>query len=42
MMELWNHCENPYPFVPAEVLDARVRRGGGFHVVRERAVADDL
>src|SRR5277367_2037183 len=21
-MELWNHCENPYPFVPAEVLDA--------------------
>jgi len=20
-MELWNHCENPYPFVPAEVLD---------------------
>ena len=18
-MELWNHCENPYPFVPAEV-----------------------
>ena len=22
MMELWNHCENPYPFVPAEVLDA--------------------
>lgn len=22
MMELWNHCENPYPFVAAEVLDA--------------------
>ena len=22
MMELWNHCESPYPFVPAEVLDA--------------------
>jgi alkanesulfonate monooxygenase SsuD/methylene tetrahydromethanopterin reductase-like flavin-dependent oxidoreductase (luciferase family) len=22
MMELWNHCEAPYPFVPAEVLDA--------------------
>jgi alkanesulfonate monooxygenase SsuD/methylene tetrahydromethanopterin reductase-like flavin-dependent oxidoreductase (luciferase family) len=21
-IELWNHCENPYPFVPAEVLDA--------------------
>jgi alkanesulfonate monooxygenase SsuD/methylene tetrahydromethanopterin reductase-like flavin-dependent oxidoreductase (luciferase family) len=21
-MELWNHCENPYPFVAAEVLDA--------------------
>jgi alkanesulfonate monooxygenase SsuD/methylene tetrahydromethanopterin reductase-like flavin-dependent oxidoreductase (luciferase family) len=21
-MELWNHCENPYPFVPAEVLDS--------------------
>src|SRR5712692_9567197 len=21
-MELWNHCENPYPFVPAEILDA--------------------
>jgi alkanesulfonate monooxygenase SsuD/methylene tetrahydromethanopterin reductase-like flavin-dependent oxidoreductase (luciferase family) len=21
-VELWNHCENPYPFVPAEVLDA--------------------
>jgi alkanesulfonate monooxygenase SsuD/methylene tetrahydromethanopterin reductase-like flavin-dependent oxidoreductase (luciferase family) len=21
-MELWNHSENPYPFVPAEVLDA--------------------
>ena len=21
-MEFWNHCENPYPFVPAEVLDA--------------------
>jgi alkanesulfonate monooxygenase SsuD/methylene tetrahydromethanopterin reductase-like flavin-dependent oxidoreductase (luciferase family) len=21
-LELWNHCENPYPFVPAEVLDA--------------------
>ena len=21
-MELWNHCENPYPFVPNEVLDA--------------------
>jgi len=21
-MQLWNHCENPYPFVPAEVLDA--------------------
>ncbi|MFL5255726.1 MAG: LLM class flavin-dependent oxidoreductase [Rhodopila sp.] len=21
-MELWNHCECPYPFVPAEVLDA--------------------
>jgi alkanesulfonate monooxygenase SsuD/methylene tetrahydromethanopterin reductase-like flavin-dependent oxidoreductase (luciferase family) len=21
-MELWNHCESPYPFVPAEVLDA--------------------
>src|SRR3977135_208027 len=20
-MELWNHCENPYPFVPAEVLE---------------------
>src|ERR1700738_2048002 len=20
-MQLWNHCENPYPFVPAEVLD---------------------
>jgi alkanesulfonate monooxygenase SsuD/methylene tetrahydromethanopterin reductase-like flavin-dependent oxidoreductase (luciferase family) len=20
-MELWSHCENPYPFVPAEVLD---------------------
>jgi alkanesulfonate monooxygenase SsuD/methylene tetrahydromethanopterin reductase-like flavin-dependent oxidoreductase (luciferase family) len=20
-MELWNHCENPYPFVSAEVLD---------------------
>src|ERR1700743_2179103 len=20
-IELWNHCENPYPFVPAEVLD---------------------
>lgn len=20
-MELWNHCENPYPFVPSEVLD---------------------
>src|SRR4051794_30993203 len=19
-MELWSHCENPYPFVPAEVL----------------------
>ncbi len=22
VMELWNHHENPYPFVPAEVLDA--------------------
>src|SRR5260370_1443556 len=21
-MELWNHCENPYPFVAAEILDA--------------------
>jgi len=21
-MEFWNHCECPYPFVPAEVLDA--------------------
>jgi alkanesulfonate monooxygenase SsuD/methylene tetrahydromethanopterin reductase-like flavin-dependent oxidoreductase (luciferase family) len=21
-MELWNHCENPYPFVAADVLDA--------------------
>ncbi len=21
-VELWNHCENPYPFVPAEVLDS--------------------
>src|SRR5215471_16980840 len=21
-MQLWNHSENPYPFVPAEVLDA--------------------
>ena len=21
-MGLWNHCENPYPFVPAEILDA--------------------
>jgi alkanesulfonate monooxygenase SsuD/methylene tetrahydromethanopterin reductase-like flavin-dependent oxidoreductase (luciferase family) len=21
-MELWNHCENPYPFVPNEVLEA--------------------
>ena len=21
-MDLWSHCENPYPFVPAEVLDA--------------------
>ncbi len=21
-MQLWNHCENPYPFVPAEVLDS--------------------
>jgi hypothetical protein len=21
-IELWNHCENPYPFVPAEILDA--------------------
>jgi alkanesulfonate monooxygenase SsuD/methylene tetrahydromethanopterin reductase-like flavin-dependent oxidoreductase (luciferase family) len=21
-LELWNHCENPSPFVPAEVLDA--------------------
>jgi alkanesulfonate monooxygenase SsuD/methylene tetrahydromethanopterin reductase-like flavin-dependent oxidoreductase (luciferase family) len=21
-MQLWNHCENPYPFVPAEILDA--------------------
>ena len=21
-MEIWNHCENPYPFVSAEVLDA--------------------
>src|ERR1700755_2779160 len=21
-LELWNHCKNPYPFVPAEVLDA--------------------
>jgi len=21
-VELWNHCENPYPFVPAEILDA--------------------
>jgi alkanesulfonate monooxygenase SsuD/methylene tetrahydromethanopterin reductase-like flavin-dependent oxidoreductase (luciferase family) len=21
-MEIWNHCENPYPFVAAEVLDA--------------------
>ncbi len=20
-MELWNHCENPYPFVPNEVLE---------------------
>src|SRR4030081_3909068 len=20
-MQFWNHCENPYPFVPAEVLD---------------------
>src|SRR5919198_619382 len=20
-MDLWNHCENPYPFVPAEVLE---------------------
>ena len=24
-MELWNHCENPYPFVCAEVLDAAER-----------------
>jgi alkanesulfonate monooxygenase SsuD/methylene tetrahydromethanopterin reductase-like flavin-dependent oxidoreductase (luciferase family) len=21
-MQLWNHCENPYPFVSAEILDA--------------------
>src|SRR5688500_20203845 len=20
LMDLWSHCENPYPFVPAEVL----------------------
>ena len=20
-MQLWNHCENPYPFVPNEVLE---------------------
>ncbi len=20
-IELWNHCENPYPFVPNEVLE---------------------
>ena len=27
-MELWNHCENPYPFVPNEVLEeSRVGAG---------------
>ena len=26
-IELWNHCENPYPFVPAEVLERRPRCG---------------
>ena len=24
-MDLWSHCENPYPFVPAEVLTRPTR-----------------